>query len=244
MYHSLVRANWETLFGFHPVEKRVTEFMAASGAQTDHSFLLRKLHSLSGIIPVGAYMVDHIWENSYSLVGSANYNEASHSLQTVPWRLPLEICIIWLPILYHALYGFYVWYRGKINVSQYPWVGNWMFATQRWTGLIAFFFIGWHIYTERLLSHGLSTYSSVQADMQNPWFFGFFLLGVTACSVHLGVGIWNFVCKWGLAATVKSQRAAGFLGVAVAVILIVMSVMIVVCFRYGWHPLDSYLAAK
>jgi succinate dehydrogenase / fumarate reductase cytochrome b subunit len=218
--------------------------MAAPGAQADYSFFWRKLHSLSGIIPVGAYMADHIWENSYSLVGSANYNEASHALQTVPWRLPLEVGIIWLPILYHAFYGFYVWYRGKTNVSQYPWVGNWMFTSQRWTGLIAFFFIGWHIYTERLVSHGMSTYSSVQADMQNPWFFGFFLLGVTACSFHLGVGIWNFMCKWGLAATVRSQRAAGYLGVAVALILIVMSVMIVVCFRYGWHPLDSYLAAK
>jgi len=216
--------------------------MTAPGAQADHSFFWRKLHSLSGIIPVGAYMADHIWENSYSLVGSANYNEASHSLQTIPWRLPLEIGIIWLPILYHALYGFYVWYRGKINVSQYPWVGNWMFTTQRWTGLIAFAFIGWHVYTERLVSHGMSNYDYVYNDMQSNFFFIFFLVGVTACSIHLGVGIWNFLCKWGLAATVRSQRAAGYLGVVVAAILIVMSVTVVICFRNGWHPLNGYIA--
>ena len=215
--------------------------MSAPGVQPDYSFFWRKLHSLSGIIPVGAYMVDHIWENSYSLVGSSNYNEASHSLQTIPWRIPLEIAIIWLPILYHSLYGFYVWYRGKTNASAYPWVGNWMFTSQRWTGLIAFLFLAWHGYTERLGSGGLSTYASVQADMQNVWFFAFFVLGVTACAVHFGVGIWNFVCKWGLAATVRSQRAAGFLGVGIAALLIFMSVTILICFRYGWHPLDMYI---
>jgi succinate dehydrogenase / fumarate reductase cytochrome b subunit len=231
-----------TANNFFAAQREQEFFMSAPGVQPDHSFFWRKLHSLSGIIPVGAYMADHIWENSYSLVGSSNYNEASHALQTVPWRLPLEICIIWLPILYHSLYGFYVWYRGKTNVSAYPWVGNWMFSTQRWTGLIAFLFIGWHVYTERLGSGGLSTYNSVNADLQNVWFFSFFLLGVTACCVHFGVGIWNFLCKWGLAATVRSQRAAGYLGVGVAAVLIFMSVTILVCLRYGWHPLDTYLS--
>jgi succinate dehydrogenase / fumarate reductase, cytochrome b subunit len=138
------------------------EFMSAQAVQPDHSFLLRKLHSLSGLIPVGAYMADHLFENSFSLVSPEKYNEASRSLQTIPWRLPLEIGIIWLPILYHAAYGFYIWYRGKINVSQYPWVGNWMFTLQRWTGLVAFFFLGWHLYTERFLTHGLSTYAIVK----------------------------------------------------------------------------------
>jgi succinate dehydrogenase cytochrome b subunit len=218
--------------------------MAASGPKPDHSFLLRKLHSLSGIIPVGAYMADHIWENSYSLVSAGKYNEASQGLQTIPWRLALEIALIWLPILYHAAYGFYIWGHGKINVSNYPWVGNWMFALQRWTGLIAFAFLGWHVYTERLLTHGKSTYLEVYEGMQDPWFFAFFLVGVTACSVHLGVGIWNFLCKWGLAATTRSQRAAGFLGVGIAIIMLIMSITIVVCFRYGWHPLDYYLQAQ
>jgi succinate dehydrogenase / fumarate reductase cytochrome b subunit len=218
--------------------------MAASGPQPDHSFFLRKLHSLSGLIPVGAYMADHLWENSYSLVSAGKYNEASQSLQTVPWRLALEIVVIWLPLLYHGGYGFYVWAHGKSNVSAYPWVGNWMFALQRWTGLVAFFFLGWHVYNERLVTRGMSTYMDVYNSMQNPWFFSFFLLGVIACSVHLGVGIWNFLCKWGLAATVRSQRAAGFLGVGVAIVMLIMSVTIVICFRYGWHPLDYYLQAQ
>lgn len=216
--------------------------MSASAVKTDHSFLLRKLHSLSGIIPVGAYLVDHLWSNSYSLVGEMNYNVQSRDLQTVPWRLPLEIAIIWLPIAYHAFYGFYIWSRGKSNVSAYPWVGNRMFTLQRWTGLLAFLFIGWHLYDERFSTHGMSTYTDVYNSMQNVWFFIFYLVGVTACCVHFGVGIWNFLCKWGLAATKSSQRAAGWLGVAVAAVLVIMSLTIIISFRYGWHPLNGYIS--
>ena len=57
----------------------------------------------------------------------------------------------------------YIWLRGKSNVSQYPWVKNWLYTLQRYTGLIAFAYIGWHLYTERWLTHGTSTYATVYA---------------------------------------------------------------------------------
>jgi len=86
---------------------------------------------------------------------------------------------------------------GKSNVSAYPWVGNWLYTAQRYTGLIAFAYIGWHLYTERWLTHGRSTYATVAQDMRNPWYLAFFVVGVLASSFHLGVGVWNFLCKWG-----------------------------------------------
>jgi len=66
------------------------------------------------------------------------------------------------------------------------------------------------------------------------------VIGVTAASVHLGVGVWNFLCKWGLAATVRAQRAAGYLGVVVAIAFTVVGLAIAVSFRYGWHPFQFY----
>ncbi len=53
----------------------------------------------------------------------------------------LEWVFIFLPILYHALYGVYIWLRGKSNIVYYPWAGNWMYLAQRYTGLIAFAYI-------------------------------------------------------------------------------------------------------
>jgi succinate dehydrogenase / fumarate reductase, cytochrome b subunit len=217
------------------------EGMSATATQANSSYLLRKLHSLTGIIPVGAFLAEHFWSNSAALVSAQKYNQTSEDLQTIPYRLFVEWAFIFLPILYHGGYGVYIWLRGQSNVSQYPWVRNWLYALQRWTGLVAFVYIGWHLYTERWITHGRSTYATVAYDLRNPWYLAFFIVGVLASSFHLGVGIWNFLCKWGLAATARAQRAAGQLGVLVGVTFSVVGVLIILSFRLDWHPFASYL---
>src|SRR3984893_12209953 len=217
------------------------EGMSATETRPDKSYFLRKLHSLTGIVPVGAFLAEHFWSNSSALVGVRQYNETSQTLQTIPFRIFVEWAFIFLPILYHGGYGVYIWWRGKSNVSAYPWVKNWLFTLQRYTGLIAFAYIGWHLYTERWLTRGTSTYATVERDLRNPWYLAFFLVGVLASSFHLGVGIWNFLCKWGLAATAKAQQAAGQLGVLIGVVFSVVGVLIILSFRLDWHPFASYL---
>lgn len=216
--------------------------MPSTENRSHSEYLLRKLHSLSGIVPVGAFLAEHFWSNSAVLVGPDKYNTVSQDLQTIPFRPIVEWGLIFLPILYHGGYGIYIWLRGKSNVSEYPWVGNWMFTLQRYTGLIAFVFIGWHVYTERFLTGGRSTYTSVASDLANPWYLAFFVVGIVVSSFHLGVGIWNFLCKWGLAATVRAQRAAGGLGLLVGVVFSLVGILILISFRFDWHPFASYLS--
>src|SRR5216684_905707 len=157
--------------------------MSATATRPETSYLLRKLHSLSGIIPVGAFLAEHFWSNSAALVSKAKYNETSQALQNIPFRVFVEWAFIWL--------------RGESNVSQYPWVKNWLYTFQRYTGLIAFVYIGWHVYTQRWLTHGMSTYAEMARQLLNPWALAFMLVGIVASSFHLGVGVWNFLCKWG-----------------------------------------------
>ena len=59
-------------------------------------------------------------------------------LNSLPLVRVLEWVFIFLPILYHGLYGVWIWLRGKSNLVYYPWAGNWMYTAQRYTGLIAF----------------------------------------------------------------------------------------------------------
>ncbi len=100
--------------------------------------MLRRLHSLSGIVPIGAFLVEHYISNAEAMKGPAAYNATVRFLNSLPFVLFLEWGLIFIPILYHGLYGLYIWYRGEANVSDYPWIGNWMYSMQRWTGGIAF----------------------------------------------------------------------------------------------------------
>ena len=126
--------------------------VAASDSKTisKTSYILDKLQSLSGVIPIGAFLAEHFWSNSYALVSVQSYNKVSSDLQIIPWRIFVESLVLWLPILFHGLYGIYIWWRGKSNALGHPWMANWLCVLQRWTGIIAFIFIGWHVYTRAI----------------------------------------------------------------------------------------------
>src|SRR5260370_26144152 len=98
--------------------------MSETETPADHSFFWRKLHSFTGIFPVGAFLAEHFWSNSSALVSIEKYNEVSRDLQTIPWRIFVEAAGIWLPILFHRGYCVYVWVKREFHVSQYPSVGN------------------------------------------------------------------------------------------------------------------------
>ncbi len=191
-----------------PVVKGVAPLRAGQG----YSFLLRRLHSLSGIIPVGAFLFEHILiSNATAISGPAAYARQVRFLASLPVVPILELFGIWLPILFHAGYGFYIWYRGETNVADYPWTGNWMYTAQRWTGGIAFAYILWHTYTMRFSGIDLHAYpgasfGKVQAEVFHTPLFLFYVVGLIAASWHFAYGIWLFCAKWGIVTGEKARR--------------------------------------
>jgi succinate dehydrogenase / fumarate reductase cytochrome b subunit len=115
-----------------------------------------------------------------------------------------------------------------------------MYTIQRITGVIAFVFIGWHVYSERFATHGMSNFQGMVETLANPYFLAFYFAGVLASSIHLGVGIWNFVCKWGLAATARAQRAAGYLGVIIALAFSAVGIAILLSMRFDIRFFNYY----
>lgn len=87
----------------------------------------------------------------------------------------------------------------------------------------------------------MSDYAGVAANMQNVWYALFYVVGVVASSFHLGNGLWNFACKWGIAVTARSQKWAAIFGAAVGIIFTFVGLMIVAGFYYNWHPLNGYI---
>ena len=130
---------------------RIAKGVAPLRAGQGSSFVLRRLHSLSGIVPIGAFLIEHFISNSEAANGVEAYNGTVKFLTSLPFVHVLEWVFIFIPILYHALYGIYIWYRGDSNVSDYPWTGNWLYTSQRWTGIIAFVYILYHVIDMRFM---------------------------------------------------------------------------------------------
>jgi succinate dehydrogenase / fumarate reductase cytochrome b subunit len=202
-----------------PIIKRgIAPLRAGQG----HSFFWRRLHSLTGIVPVGLFLIEHFFSNAFATKGPGAYTKQVEFLSSFPFVVGLELFGIWLPILYHSVYGFYIWYGGDGNVGEYPWVGNWMYSMQRWTGAIAFFYMVWHTWHLRftgvhLLTYPGSAFGKVQMEFHNPWAVGFYVVGIFCASWHFAYGLWLFAAKWGITQGPVARRRWGYVCFAIAV---------------------------
>ena len=206
-----------------------------------YSFLLRKLHSLSGIVPIGAFLVEHMLSNVEALKGPVAYGAQVKFLNGLPLVRVLEVCLIFIPLAYHALYGVYIAVRGKSNVIYYPWAGNWMYTVQRWTGYIAFVYIMQHVIRQRFMGmqlpeHPYEAFRKVQMELSNPWMLAVYVIAVLAVCWHFSYGIWLFAAKWGITPGVKARKNFGYVCLVIGVILAVRGLASIWAFVGGKYP--------
>ena len=190
---------------------------AVSSPSTDNSFLIRKLHSLSGIFPIGVFLLQHIYAQVLALKGPQAYNDHVAFLVSLPFLVAVETAFIFGPLAFHGGYGIYIWARGESNVTAYPYAGNWLYFWQRVTGIISFVYIAYHLYEQRftgehLASHPELSYQKVsQALNGNTFILAFYAIGMIAACFHLAYGLWLFGCKWGITMGPRSQKLSGVL---------------------------------
>src|SRR5437016_4147851 len=194
------------------------------------SFWLRRLHSLSGIVPIGLFLLEHFISNAEAFKGPAAYMRQVAFLNSLPFVLVLEIFGIWIPILYHGVYGVYIWWRGESNVLDYPWQYNCLYAAQRWTGIISFVYIIQHTYYLRfsgtvLGTHPDQAFAKVQNEFHNPWMIAFYCIGIIAASWHFSYGVWLFAAKWGITTGETARRRFAYLWSVMALGLILLGGM-------------------
>jgi succinate dehydrogenase / fumarate reductase cytochrome b subunit len=173
---------------------------AAAVRTSRRQFVLRRLHSLSGILPIGLYVLVHLGINSFAASGAETYNEVAEFLESLPYLIAIEIPFIWLPILYHSGYGIYIHATGKPNPFQYAYSNNWLFWLQRWSGIVTLVFIGWHFWQTRMASYiyGRVIEFQMMADIfSEPRWVAFYVVGLVAVSFHLGNGLRTFLLTWG-----------------------------------------------
>ncbi|MFK7959447.1 MAG: succinate dehydrogenase [Phycisphaerales bacterium] len=133
-----------------------------------HYFLLRRLHSLSGVFPIGLFLFPHLTTNS-SIVWGEKLNKpgvdldalaaAGHSahagvetfqhevefIHNLPALVLIEFGVLFLPIAFHAILGIWFASSGRYNVDRYTYQNNWRYTLQRMTGYLGVIFIFLHI---------------------------------------------------------------------------------------------------
>lgn len=211
-----------------------------------HSFFWRKLHSLTGIVPIGAFLVEHIVSNFEAINGPLAYAQQVKFLNSLPLVRLLEWAFIFIPLAYHAGYGVFIWLRGRSNVNVYPWAGNYMYLTQRVTGLIALAYITQHVWRQRfsgvmLPEHPGAAFHKVQMELQNPWMLAIYVIAMIATTWHFAYGVWLFAAKWGITPGDKARKRFGYVCAAGGVGLCLMGLISIWAFvgpKYANAPED------
>jgi len=201
-------------------------------ASDQRHWILRRLHSLSGIVPIGAFLFFHLFENSYVIHGGQSWWEHSEFTRTLPFQVAIEAVLLWIPILYHAIYGLVITATAQPN--SYPYVHNYQYTLQRITGILALLFIGFHFATTRgwfYLTGVESDYARMHAFMMDPVYLTIYLVGTLACVYHLTNGIFTFSITWGITVGPRAQTMVNRACVALFVVLAIVSVVTLVSFR-------------
>jgi succinate dehydrogenase / fumarate reductase, cytochrome b subunit len=187
-------------------------------------FYLRRLHSLTGVVPVGIFLIQHMYANSLALWGPEVYDSHVHLLLEQPLLIVLEIAFVFAPLAFHAILGVYFMMDSRWNPHRYAYARNWLYTAQRVTAWITLVYVIVHVAQTRFSfsdDQKWEMYSSMQALFQaNPvWLPIFYAIGVVAASFHLCNGLWAFCIVWGITVRRKTQQVVWYLCMGLFVLL-------------------------
>ncbi len=225
---------------FWGVERAVVGLPDCASIFGRHEFLIRRLHSLLGLMPIGGFLAFHLATNA-TIIDSPEFFQTRvdiiHGLGPTS-LLMLEWPLIFLPILFHGVVGLLIVCRGKRNLANYTYAGNLRYTLQRWTGVIAFFYIFWHVFHMHgwikadwwarsvagplggaSFDHHHAADTAAAAIQASAVVAFLYAAGILACVYHLANGIWTSGITWGLWTSPKAQRWANLPCVGVGVVL-------------------------
>lgn len=193
-----------------------------------HQFLIYRLFSLAGLVPVGAFLVVHLLTNASVLGGAGAFQSRVDMIHSLgPLLVPIEWAFIFLPMLFHAAVGFMIIATGLPNIGSYAYMGNVRYTLQRATGMIAFAFILWHVIQLHWLGAPLGggqfdphhATSSAAVAIRPLAVSILYAIGILSTVFHFANGLWTLGITWGLWTSPAAMRRANWVSIVVGVLL-------------------------
>jgi succinate dehydrogenase / fumarate reductase, cytochrome b subunit len=200
-----------------------------------HHFLLRRLHSLTGLL-FGGYLVIHLIVNATLIQGAAHaggatvYQMQVDKIHSLPLLLVVETLLIYLPILFHTIYGIWITATGQPNIDRYGYAKNWFYVLQRVSAIILVAFIAFHVLTMKGVFGGdigkALTFDPMKATESTArhfnvgwWVWGvIYPIGILASCYHLANGFWTAAITWGLTVSNQAIRRWGWVCAGIFVV--------------------------
>ncbi len=198
---------------------------------------MQRVHSLTGVLPLGALMVWYLWGLAKV---SASYGQLTHAYRAVQ-ALGQRRWLLWplaLALFFHAGYGLLL-FRRRPAVAKDPAARAWPQWLQRATALAVLGWLGVQLVAVGApLAQGAiepedaarmtrALFSST--DYGVPWRAYTYLLGLAAATFHLANGLWLAALRWGW----LGRRRAG--------VALLLGALATVAFLAGAHS-AVYLA--
>lgn len=188
--------------------------VATESREPPRASLAKRLHSLSGAVPLAIFVVVHLWVLA-SLVGSRElYDRQIGWLHGGPLLSFLELGLVLVPLAYHSVYGV-VRSLGPRDPS-HAYSEDAMVTVQRGSGFVVLVFVALHVWELRAQTwlHGLpvASYSTELVEHLSSTYFGVplvalgYLVGTAATIVHLVSGLTSSLLTWGFATTPSAER--------------------------------------
>jgi succinate dehydrogenase/fumarate reductase cytochrome b subunit (b558 family) len=173
----------------------------------------QKLFSLSGVAPLGVFLLLHLWTAAALLSSHTAYDRQVSFLHGGPILGFLEVVLVLVPLLFHAGFGMWLSFvrPRQPRPAKHGYDSPLMLSLERVSGAVVLVFVLWHLWQTRLqtwtghlLVGSYSTklveqLSSLQGGI--PWVALGYLLGIAATLFHLVNGMTSFCATWGVAKT-------------------------------------------
>lgn len=206
-------------------------------------FWLGRLHSATGVVPVGAFFVLHLWTNARAMQGRAAYDLLVRRLQSAPGLVALEALVL-APLAFHAGYGVLMTLGRVPSPPPARHSTSWSRPLQRSTGAVTLAFVCFHLWSLRVqvalgrmrppdffstLCDSLSSTTSVGIPLAAPAY----LFGLAASSYHFANGLASFCRRFELVARERPARILSFACTLLGMALFLAGASTVVYFATG-----------
>jgi succinate dehydrogenase / fumarate reductase cytochrome b subunit len=199
-----------------------------------HHFLLRRLHSLTGLV-FGGYLIVHLLVNATLIQGvhpDDVYQLQVDKIHALPFLWALEWGLIYLPIIYHTVYGIWITLTGQPNVGNYPYSKNIFYVLQRASAVVIVLFMIFHVLALKYGLFGMNlsftpgrATETVARHLDHPvllWLV--YPLGILASCYHLANGFWTAAITWGLTISEGAQKRWGIVCGLLGVLLFIAGI--------------------